>query len=138
MSSSTCREIKLVFQLTKSIVIDTSYSMGDIKKIIIDIFNPLITDDLSMTIRDFEVTNLEKINVFHSLDYYKSNVIAVNSHPSILNTKKLVNLNEKHLSIDQNSEIERLKEALTQLKALKESYTTNTKIDSSGNLYLLT
>jgi len=112
--------------------------MGDIKKIIIDIFNPLITDDLSMTIRDFEVTNLEKINVFHSLDYYKSNVIAVNSHPSILNTKKLVNLNEKQLSIDQNSEIERLKEALTQLKALKESYTTNTKIDSSGNLYLLT
>jgi hypothetical protein len=135
MSSTTCREIKLVFQLTKSIVIDTSYSMGDIKKIIIDLFNPLITDDLIMSIKDFEVTNLEKINVFHSLDYYKSNVITVNSHPSILNTKKLIKLNEMHLSIDNNFEFERLKEALTQLNSLKESYTVNPKVDSSGNLY---
>lgn len=132
MSLSTCREIKLIFQLTKSVVIDTSYSMGDIKKMIIEIFNPLLTDDITMTIRDFDVTNLEKINVFHSLDYYKSNNIIVNSHPSILNKKKLLNLNDKYVSLNGDSEMERLKKIIDQLREFKESYSSINKLESSG------
>ena len=132
MSLSNCREIKLIFQLTKSVVIDTSYSMGDIKKMIIEIFNPLLTDDITMTIRDFDVTNLEKINVFHSLDYYKSNNIIVNSHPSILNKKKLLNLNDKYVSLNGDSEMERLKKIIDQLREFKESYSGINKLESSG------
>ena len=57
------REITLLLQISKSMVIDTTYNMHDISAICSEIFYPYNSDGFKLFIKDFEVSSLEKINV---------------------------------------------------------------------------
>jgi len=65
------REITLVLQIPKTIVIDKSTTMGDLKKISKQHFSNY-ADDFSLFIKDFDISTLENMNAIRTFDYYKS------------------------------------------------------------------
>ena len=134
--NNNLREIKIFFQITKSIVIDDSYSMGDINKICEEIFHPFGTDGFRLIIKDFEVTPLEKINVSNTLDYYKSNVIIVN--PKELNASRIKNkkLNQDYFGYKESHERDNLNDIYNKLSLLKDSLCSTKPSSDSANKFI--
>jgi hypothetical protein len=71
------KEIRLILQIVKSVTVDKYSTILDIKKLARQQFNKY-ADDFNLQIKDYDITSLDNMNAFRTLDYYKSNIISVN------------------------------------------------------------
>ena len=97
VKKSSMKEIKLTLQQTVCLSIDNNWTMNDIKQAAKREFGH-IADLFTIFIKDYEVTNLENVNLQRTLDYYKSNTIYI-----VPRVNKI--LNERILNEDENINI---------------------------------
>ena len=93
---SSMKEIKLTLQQTVTLTIDEQWTMKDIKQAAKKEYGH-VADLFTIFIKDYEVTNLENINLLRTLDYYKSSTIFV-----VPRINKMVN-EEENLNISINN-----------------------------------
>ncbi len=103
------REITLLLQIPKTMVIDKSTTMGDLKKISKQHFCNY-ADDFGLFIKDFDISTLENMNAIRTFDYYKSNTLilyAKNQSKKIqLNKEKQLNESNFLQSRELNTDVE--------------------------------
>lgn len=76
MNEGKSREITLMLQISKTIVIDRSTTMGDLKILSKQHFSKY-ADEFSLFIKDFDISTLENMNAIRTFDYYKSNTLTL-------------------------------------------------------------
>lgn len=96
------KEIKLTLQITKLINVDSHTSIQEIKKITKSEFN-LPGDDFSLFVKEYDVTNLDSVNLLRTLEYYKSNTLMVTAQRvGLLNFNEKDNLLKSNLGPNQS------------------------------------
>ena len=125
------REITLLLQISKSMVIDTTYNMHDISAICSEIFYPYNSDGFKLFIKDFEVSSLEKINVSNTLDFYKSNLIIVKPNDEKLLRNNHNKISDEYHGFKENQDRKILNDILTKLNFIKESLMNVTSINNN-------
>ena len=100
------KEIRLILQIVKTVTIDKYSTILDIKKLARQQFNKY-ADEFNLLIKDYDITSLDNMNAFRTLDYYKSNIISVNpKNLSIIITDLEKNLNESNIGSKMNSDLD--------------------------------
>ena len=95
----------ILLQIPKSVVIDKSTTIDDLKKLSKQMFSKYL-DDFSFYIKDFNISSLDSVNAIRTFDYYKSNTLTL-IEKNI--GKEKSSLNESYiLSMGINSEEDKI------------------------------
>ena len=70
------KDIRLILQIVRTVQIDKFSTIQDVKKLARQQFSKF-AEEFSLQIKDYDITTLENMNAFRTLDYYKSNIISV-------------------------------------------------------------
>ena len=95
-SDYNLRDIKLTLKITKIVSIDKTFNMLEIKKICKDLFSKYnFNSEYIYHVGENEVTNLDKINVLKTLNFYKTNEIFLK-----INSNQTMETNEKNIYLE--------------------------------------
>ena len=76
LSENQAREVVILLQIPKTIIIDKNSTIGDLKRMSKQQFGKF-SDEFSLFIKDFDISTLENMNAIRTFDYYKSNTLSL-------------------------------------------------------------
>lgn len=72
----TGQEIKILFQTSKSFIINDNTTILDLKNFIFETFSKYC-NDFNIYVNEYDISNLDALNAKTTMNYYKSNTIHV-------------------------------------------------------------